>query len=33
MLLASTSEEWDGDYRDALGDVAALGLELFDDRS
>jgi hypothetical protein len=33
MLLASTSEEWGGDYRDALGDLAALGLELFDDGS
>ena len=30
MLLASTSDEWGGDYRDALGDLAALGLELFD---
>ena len=30
MLLASGSEEWDGDYRDALGDLAALGLELFE---
>ncbi|MEY2398802.1 MAG: hypothetical protein QOJ00_1976 [Actinomycetota bacterium] len=30
MLLASTSEEWGGDYRDALADLAALGLELFD---
>ncbi len=30
MLLASTSDEWDGDYRDALADLAALGLELLD---
>ena len=30
MLLASTSDEWGGDYRDALADVAALGLELFE---
>ncbi len=30
MLLASTSDEWGGDYRDALADLAALGLELLD---
>jgi hypothetical protein len=30
MLLAATSDEWGGDYRDALGDLAALGLELFE---
>jgi hypothetical protein len=30
MLLASGSEEWGGDYRDALADLAGLGLELFD---
>ena len=30
MLLAAGSEEWGGDYRDALADLAALGLELFD---
>jgi hypothetical protein len=30
MLLASASEEWGGDYRDALADLAALGLELFE---
>jgi hypothetical protein len=30
MLLTSTSEEWGGDYRDALADLAALGLELFE---
>lgn len=30
MLLASTSPEWGGDYRDALADLAALGLDLFD---
>jgi hypothetical protein len=30
MLLASTSDEWGGDYRDALADLAALGLELFE---
>jgi hypothetical protein len=30
MLLASSSNEWGGDYRDALCDLAALGLELFD---
>jgi hypothetical protein len=31
MLLASSSEEFGGDYRDALGDLAALGLELYED--
>jgi hypothetical protein len=30
MLLASASEEFGGDYRDALADLAALGLELLD---
>ena len=30
MVLATTSEEWGGDYRDALADLAALGLELFE---
>jgi hypothetical protein len=30
LLLAGASEEFGGDYRDALGDVAALGLELLD---
>ena len=30
MLLATGSEEWGGDYRDALADLAALGLELFE---
>lgn len=30
MGLATTSEEWGGDYRDALADLAALGLELFE---
>jgi len=30
MLLATTSEEWGGDYRDALADLAAVGLELFE---
>lgn len=30
MLLASSSDEWGGDYRDALSDLASLGLELFD---
>lgn len=30
MLLASTSDEWGGDYRDALADLAAIGLELID---
>jgi hypothetical protein len=30
MLLAATSDEWGGDYRDALADLAALGLELFE---
>src|SRR3954452_12437796 len=30
MLLASTSDEWGGDYRDALADLAAVGLELFE---
>jgi hypothetical protein len=30
ILLAGGSEEWGGDYRDALGDLASLGLELFD---
>ncbi|HEX2699313.1 MAG TPA: hypothetical protein VHM89_03815 [Acidimicrobiales bacterium] len=30
MLLASSRDEWGGDYRDALADIAALGLELFD---
>jgi hypothetical protein len=33
MLLASGSEEWGGDYRDALADLAALGLELLESRS
>jgi predicted anti-sigma-YlaC factor YlaD len=28
MLLVEGSEEWGGDYRDALGDIAALGLGL-----
>lgn len=28
MLLAETSDEWGGDYRDALCDIAALGLGL-----
>jgi hypothetical protein len=31
MLLACGNDEWGGDYRDALADVATLGLELFDD--
>jgi hypothetical protein len=31
MLLAPIADEWGGDYRDALADVAALGLELFED--
>jgi hypothetical protein len=30
MLLASGTPEWGGDYRDALADLAGLGLELFD---
>jgi hypothetical protein len=30
MHLTSGSDEWGGDYRDALADIAALGLELFD---
>jgi hypothetical protein len=30
MVLATTSEEWGGDYRDALADLAALGLELLE---
>jgi hypothetical protein len=30
MLLASSSDEWGGDYRDALADLAGVGLELFD---
>lgn len=30
MYLASSSPEWGGDERDALGDLAALGLELYD---
>lgn len=30
MLLASSSDEWGGDYRDALADLAGLGLELFE---
>lgn len=30
MVLASGRSEWGGDYVDALGDMAALGLELFD---
>ncbi len=30
MLLASSSEEFGGDYRDALGDLATLGLELYE---
>ena len=30
MLLASGSEEFGGDYRDALADMATLGLELFE---
>ena len=28
MLLAERSPEWGGDFRDALGEVAQLGLEL-----
>lgn len=28
MVLAESSPEWGGDYRDALGDVALLGLGL-----
>lgn len=30
MLLACGSDEWGGDYRDALADLAGLGLELLD---
>ena len=30
MLLTSGSAEFGGDYRDALADLAGLGLELFD---
>jgi hypothetical protein len=30
MLLATESDEFGGDYRDALADLAALGLELFE---
>jgi hypothetical protein len=30
MVLATASEEWGGDYRDALADLAAVGLELFE---
>jgi len=30
VSLAQGSEEWGGDYRDALCDLAALGLELFE---
>ncbi|MFP5370121.1 MAG: hypothetical protein ACLGI3_05155 [Actinomycetes bacterium] len=30
MVLASGKDEWGGDYLDALGDLAAVGLELFD---
>jgi hypothetical protein len=30
VSLAHGSEEWGGDYRDALRDLAALGLELFE---
>jgi hypothetical protein len=30
LVLASGSDEWGGDYRDALADLAAVGLELFD---
>jgi hypothetical protein len=30
MVLVATSEEFGGDYRDALADLAALGLELLD---
>jgi hypothetical protein len=30
MLLASSSPEWGGDYRDALADLAGVGLELLD---
>jgi hypothetical protein len=30
VSLAQGTEEWGGDYRDALCDLAALGLELFE---
>jgi hypothetical protein len=30
VSLAQGSAEWGGDYRDALCDLAALGLELFE---
>jgi hypothetical protein len=30
VSLAQGSAEWSGDYRDALCDLAALGLELFE---
>ena len=30
LLLVSGSDEWGGDYRDALADLAGLGLELFE---
>jgi hypothetical protein len=30
ISLAEGTEEWGGDYRDALCDLAALGLELFE---
>jgi hypothetical protein len=30
VVLASPTDEWGGDYRDALCDMAAVGLELFD---
>jgi hypothetical protein len=32
MLLAEQSPEWGGDYRDALGAVAALGFGLLGDQ-
>ncbi len=33
MVLAAGTDEFGGDYRDALGDVAAVGLELLDETS
>jgi hypothetical protein len=30
MLIAEGSAEFGGDYRDALGDLAAVGLELLE---
>jgi hypothetical protein len=30
LVLAQATEEWGGDYRDALADLAAVGLALLD---